>query len=159
MPRLRSFETIVILFAMLLLTQVAAQTQVTIVIKDGAVQSMDPSQLYMDTDYVVNVKVVDKSGNPVTGSLVEFVPASGLLTIDGTSSAKTGSDGTASLPLKFTSAGVLSLYVGGAKAKTLNVYYSTFPAGAAIFIVGTLVIIGLALAYTVYKGPIKTLRK
>jgi hypothetical protein len=120
---------------------------------------MEPSQLYADTEYLVTVKVHDKDGKPVAGSTVEFRPASGLISIEGSSTATTGSDGNASVRLKFTAGGVLSLYLDGSRVKVLNVYYQSFPAGASSFLLGTCTIIGLALIYAVYEGPYKTLRK
>jgi hypothetical protein len=146
-------------FAILLLPQVAAQTPVLINVKAGSVESMQPAQLYADTEYLVTVKVLDQNGNPVSGSTIEFGSASGLMSIEGSSTAKTDNDGIALLRLKFTAGGVLSLYLDGSKIKVLTVYFQSFPSGASVFLLGTYIIIGLALIYAVYEGPYKTLRK
>ncbi len=147
------------LLIMFMLPQAMAQTEVAIVIQAGSIQSMQPSQLYMDTDYVLNVKVLDENGNPVEGAVVQFTPASGLVTVTGSSSATTSADGTASLRLKFTAGGVVSLYVDDSRVKSLIIYYPSLPSGASAFILGTYIIIGLALVYAVYEGPYKSLRK
>jgi hypothetical protein len=144
---------------MIFVVQAVSENTVSIVIKAGSLQSMEPSELYSDKEYRIIVKVFDDKGDPVAGSTVEFGTASALITIDGPSKATTDQNGIATLSLKFTAGGVLNLYVDGSKVGTFIVNYKSFPIGASAFLICTFVIIGFALIYAVYKGPYKALRE
>jgi hypothetical protein len=141
-----------------LYTTVAA-TSVSITIKAGSIESIEPSQLYSDMDYLISVKVLDENGDPVSGASVEFRTASALIAIENSSKATTDQHGIATLNIRFTAGGVLNLYVDGTKVGTLIINYKSFPSGALAFIICTFVIVGTALSYMIYKGPYKSLRK
>lgn len=139
--------------------QVMAESTVSIVIRAGSLESMEPPQLYSDTQYTVIVKVFNENNQPISDSIIEFKTASALINIDGSSIATTDENGVATFNLKFTAGGVVKLYVNGSSVGTLLIYYKNFPTGALSFLTCTFIIIGLALIYVVYKGPYKSLRE
>jgi hypothetical protein len=137
---------------------VSAQTPVQVVVKGGSVDSMQPSDLYSGTQYAMTVKVLDENGTPKAGSTVAFSIAGGAVTIDGDSSATTGSDGVAKLAFTFTAGGIVKLWVDDSKAATLTILYPSSPAGAMGVIALLFTVLVVSVGYTAYVGPVKWMR-
>ena len=156
---MKQAHAIIVLVTLLaMIPMVSAQTPVQVVVKGNSVDSMQPSDLYSSTPYALTVKTLDDKGNPKSGSTVAFSIAGGAVTIDGDSSATTGTDGVAKLSLAFTAGGIVKLWVDDTKVATLTILYPSSPAGAMGVIALIFIVLVVSVAYTAYVGPLKWMR-
>ncbi len=149
---------VVLVTLLVLIPMVSAQTPVQVVVKGGSVDSMQPSDLYSGTPYALTVKALDDKGNPKAGSTVAFSISGGAVTIDGDSSATTGSDGVAKMSLTFTAGGIVKLWVDDSKVATLTILYPSSPVGAMVVIALLFIVLVVSVGYTAYVGPLKWMR-
>ena len=141
------------IFASTMVNYAVAQTQVNIVVKADSLYSMNPTQLYSDTDYVLKVQVLDQNGLAMTGTTVTLAKAGGDIQIVGSSSSTTDSNGLANLSVKFDKGGVVRLLEDDNSVTTITVLYGTVPVVSYAFPVLTLLILGVILAYAGLRRP------
>lgn len=141
--------------AVLSVLPVQAQQGVTIAIKGGTLQSMNPSVIQSNTPYVFAVTVLNATGNPVSGAQVQLVKMGGILEIQGQNTAQTNSAGLANLPLTFSAGGIIALYVQSQQVTTIVVLYSSPPPNMiGLVIVVPALLVGI-LVYALIEGPLK----
>jgi len=116
---------------------------------------MTPSELFVDTDYEIKVKVLDETGNPVQGAKVGFSIAGGAVSIVGDSLATTGSDGVAILRIKFDEGGVVKLLLDESTVDRVFIYYQSLPSLGGSLIGVVLILLSGSLLYLIYAGPVK----